>query len=464
MVRQGCLVVLIVCVAWATTVRAVDLRPDAPELQLFRVFLADGTALPSYGEWARVDDRVVFSMPLGAGGSDAALQLVDLPASRVDWPRTERYAAAVRYLRYAATRGEADYAALSAEIARVLSAIALSPTPERGLELAEQARRTLAAWPNEHFGYRQGDVREILALLDEAISDLRAATGRAAFDLSLVALPAVPPGEALLPAPTAAEQVHYLMVAARAADAAADRAGLLQTALGLMQGGAGLASAPLAAWRAEAERVLADDRRVDRAYAALARRTQYAANRAAASADVRTVEGLIADVRKGDAKLGARRPGQVQALVAYLEAQLEAARALRLARDRWVMRAAAYRTYQRRLTPALLSIARLRGGLDAIRRLAGPEPATLASISGRLESGLARLTTAPVPTELRPAHDLLLSAWQMAQHAVRLRRDAVLATDLSRARDASTAAAGALLLFGRAQRELRTLLELPQLR
>ena len=30
---------------------------------LFRVFLSDGRVLSSYGEWARLDDRVIFSMP-----------------------------------------------------------------------------------------------------------------------------------------------------------------------------------------------------------------------------------------------------------------------------------------------------------------------------------------------------------------------------------------------------------------
>ncbi|HYC47010.1 MAG TPA: hypothetical protein VED01_16160, partial [Burkholderiales bacterium] len=32
---------------------------------LFRLFLTDGTAMVSYGEYARVDDRVIFSMPVG---------------------------------------------------------------------------------------------------------------------------------------------------------------------------------------------------------------------------------------------------------------------------------------------------------------------------------------------------------------------------------------------------------------
>jgi hypothetical protein len=46
----------------------------------FRLFLTNGTVLACLGEFARVGDRVVFTLPLGAGG---ASQLMSLPASRV---------------------------------------------------------------------------------------------------------------------------------------------------------------------------------------------------------------------------------------------------------------------------------------------------------------------------------------------------------------------------------------------
>jgi hypothetical protein len=60
----------------------------AEDATLLRVFLNDGTSLVSYGEPARVGDRVVFSMPTGAGPSPP-LQLIDIPASRVNWDRTK---------------------------------------------------------------------------------------------------------------------------------------------------------------------------------------------------------------------------------------------------------------------------------------------------------------------------------------------------------------------------------------
>jgi hypothetical protein len=52
--------------------------PASTARPLFRVILNDGTALVSYGEFSRVGDRVVFSMPLDSPRGDR-LQLVNLP-------------------------------------------------------------------------------------------------------------------------------------------------------------------------------------------------------------------------------------------------------------------------------------------------------------------------------------------------------------------------------------------------
>ena len=96
---------------------------------LFRVFLSDGRVLSSYGEWARLDDRVIFSMPTQLSRDPVELHLVTIPAQRVDWPRTEQYAASVRAAAYAATRGDADFAAFSSEVAKVLNDVAKIPDP-----------------------------------------------------------------------------------------------------------------------------------------------------------------------------------------------------------------------------------------------------------------------------------------------------------------------------------------------
>jgi hypothetical protein len=193
------------------------------ESGLFRLFLTDGRALTSYGEWARLDDRVVFSMPTRRGDPTAELHLVTIPASQVDWARTDRYATALRARAYAATRGEADFAQLGDTVARTLNEIATLKDPNERLARAELARRTLNEWPGTHYGYRAVEVREILGMLDEVIAGLRAATGQGAFELSLMALPALLPDEPPLPEPTEAETVEQLMTAAELAATPAER-------------------------------------------------------------------------------------------------------------------------------------------------------------------------------------------------------------------------------------------------
>src|SRR5258705_6218020 len=84
--------------------------PAADDATLLRVFLTDGTSLVSYGEPARLDDRVIFSMPTEVA-PNPTLHLVNLPADRVDWDRTNRYAATARIARYVKTQGDDDYAA-----------------------------------------------------------------------------------------------------------------------------------------------------------------------------------------------------------------------------------------------------------------------------------------------------------------------------------------------------------------
>src|SRR5258708_39058339 len=89
-----------------------DSAHAADDATLFRLFLKDGGTLVSYGEVARVGDRVVFSMPTGAG-TPPPLHLTNISASRVDWVRTDRYALSARSGRYIETQAENDYIELS---------------------------------------------------------------------------------------------------------------------------------------------------------------------------------------------------------------------------------------------------------------------------------------------------------------------------------------------------------------
>jgi len=144
---------------------AARASPADDEATLLRVFLRDGTSLVSYGEFARVADRVVFSMPI-ASTVNPPLQLVSIPADRVDWARTDRYADTARAARYTATQAESDYVALNNAVSLALNDVASIRDPARRLAIVEEARRTLAEWPQSHFHYRIGDVRQMLGMLD----------------------------------------------------------------------------------------------------------------------------------------------------------------------------------------------------------------------------------------------------------------------------------------------------------
>src|SRR3954451_20469441 len=128
---------------------------------LFRVFLKDGTSLVSYGEMARLDDRVVFSMPTSASIAAPQLQLINIPSDTVDWERTLNYAESVRSSRYLATRAESDYALLSSEIEQVLNDVGVTDDPARRLAIVEKARRTLAEWPAAHYNYKRDEIQQM---------------------------------------------------------------------------------------------------------------------------------------------------------------------------------------------------------------------------------------------------------------------------------------------------------------
>ena len=209
--------------------RAAGPAAAADDAALLRLFLTDGTSLVSYGEPARIGDRVIFSMPTAAT-PNPPLQLVNLPASRVNWDRTDSYADSVRAAQYLAiARRTAITRSLAERMTLALNALNETDDPARRLVIAENARKMLAAWPREHYNYRLTEVRQMLSLLDEAIADLRAANGEGRFDLTFTAVadPPAAPTEPLMAAPTAQEAIEQILVAARVADNATERTALL---------------------------------------------------------------------------------------------------------------------------------------------------------------------------------------------------------------------------------------------
>jgi hypothetical protein len=437
----------------------------ADDTPLFRVFLKDGTTIASYGEFARVDDRVVLSLPLGESAGKPNLRLVSVPAGQVDWARTERYRDSVRAARYAATRGEADFTQMTADVADTLNAIARTADPARQLELAEAARRQLAGWGEDHYGYRVREIREIAALLDETISDLRAAAGRTDFDLNFVAIVEPPPPERLLPDPGPADRIAQAIALVDLADGPAERMTLLEHTLEAIDGSTGLVDGTaLRSAREYVERRLERDRRADREYRRLAGELTGLARVRASRGDVHGVQALIARLAERDRRLGRERPQLVAAIAAALRHDLEGARAHRLQLDRWKSQVGTYRSYERRTRHTFAELARVRPALEDIRQLAGPDAEALAAVRRTVDGAERRLAAIVPPAGMSQVHDLLQSAVQMAQTAARVRQEAVAAGSLERAWSASAAAAGAQLLAARAREELGRLLQPPRVR
>jgi hypothetical protein len=80
-----------------------------------------------------------------------------------------------------------------------------------------------------------------------------------------------------------------------------------------------------------------------------------------------------------------------------------------------------------------------------------------------LAGGAERLARMHVADDLRATHELLVSAWRFAEQAVDSRYAAITSGKLATAWEASSAAAGALMMLTRAQQEIRQLLDPPRL-
>ena len=451
MVRPAAMLLLLTLASPATAADAV----------LYRIFLRDGSTLVSYGEFARVGGQVVFSIPIaGAETASPRLQLVSLAESAVDLERTEDYAQATRARRYAETQGETDFALLSNEVARTLNDVALTQDPVKRLALADQARRVLAEWPARNFGYRANDVAQLSSMLDEVVSELRVAAGQSRFDLSLVATTAPPSAVPLLPPPTLRESIEQAFTVARMTPDIAQRVSLLQAitdALAEPAAAGGWASTV----RAKASTDLATEVRLDQAYSDLSERILTAAEDRRRRADVKGMEALVKDVLRADERLGRARPQATSALLATLDARLNDARRLRLARDAFAVRLDLVKSYQRRARGMMDALERSRTSLEQMRQLAGPPPKTLTQFQKRTGLAARELSLVKPAPELESIHGLLTSAFQMAVLAADARVRAVRSGDMNIAWQASSAAAGALMLFDRARDELQRLMTPP---
>lgn len=435
---------------------------SAATATLYRIFLQDGTTLVSYGDYARVADRVVLSVPVGGSPSSPSIQLITIPASVVDWQRTDAYAESARAARYAATRGPDDYAMLASAVARALSDIAVTRDPDTKIAMAAEARQNVTRWVAEHYGYRAADVAQLAGMFDDVIADARAASGAPHVDLTLVANMAVPPSMPLMDAPSLPETLEQGLKAATLA-APSERLSLLR-AVATTLATVGADATWAGSLRARVNTAIATEERIDRDYASLSREMLRTADRRVREADVRGVERLMTRVLQDDQRLGKSRPQEVAALLASLDARLDSARRLRLARDQWESRLDLLRNYQRLISEPLASLRRGRSSLERIRQYESTSTMMLQRLADQISEALRRLSAVTPPAEGETIQGLLTSTAQLASRAVSARQRAVASGEMLPAHEAASAAAGALLLMDRASEELQQLTKAPELK
>jgi hypothetical protein len=416
---------------------------------MFRVFLNDGQAVPSFGESAVVGDRVIFTIIVGDGSIRTTMQLVSLPVTAVDLFRTARYAESMRAARYAATHGEADYAAMTAEVERAVTQLTKIADSKRRLALAEEAKRRLLTWSQEHYNYRADDVNKLAGMFDEVIAELRAAAGESRFSLDLVAGSAAAQLEPLLPLPTLRESVAMALAAARAADLGSERQAILRAAATATAGAAGADDLT-----GSVKERLALEQTADAAYATLAAALLARADTAMRRADVDAVVETRRQAIERDRELGSLRPHELSALMAGLDAKLEAARTYRLALDHYAYARRGRLNYEKQVRPAMTGFDGLRPMLEAIREMRTTPFERLTAAYERLRAFAADLARIVPPGDMTDVHATLSSSVHMAVEALERRRRAVIVASMADARDASSAAAGAVLLADQARDSL----------
>ncbi|MEQ1896985.1 MAG: hypothetical protein HOP14_08180 [Acidobacteria bacterium] len=426
---------------------------------MLRLFLNEGGTMVSFGEFTRTPDLVVFAMPVGGPMSEPNLQVVSLPATAIDWSRTDGFAATARYHHYVATRGEDEFRQLTEDAARTLNLIAFSTEPAQALELASRARTALVRWPGDHFGYRAADVEEIVWLLDESIGSLRARLGVGAFDVSLTARTLVPPVGPPPPPLAPLDLLNGMLAGAHVSSRPADRMVLLQAAMHYLDEARGVLPRTALDMKKALRGQIRDEQRTDARYARWSVRVLKQAANAASNGRAREAQAAAMRVIDDDRKMGQRRPDVVGTLLTAVQQKVEEASALRLQRDRRELRRGQYAQYERATGPLLTQIEKLQPVLTGIRHLEGPPALELSRWLNRLAGG-GRILERQIPPEgIAGPHGMLVGAWHLAEQALRSRQSAIAGANQALAAEASSAAAGALMLISSAQREYRAFVD-----
>jgi hypothetical protein len=323
--------------------------------------------------------------------------------------------------------------------------------------MAEEARQNLAAWPAANFNYKAAEVAQLVSIFDDVVAEMRVEAGEGQFDLSLVArtLPS-PPVELMAP-PDLRGAYEMAYRSALLSSDPAERTALLRTLAESMRAAPGDG-----AWanrlRRDVGLTLAEELKADRAYGALTSSLHATATDLAQKADVNGLQALIARALRADDRLGRKRPAEMAVVLATLDARLDDARRLRLARDAWMLRVEALKAYRASIQTPLERLASFRKWLESIRELAGPEPKFLRPLDDRARLAHLELMAVTPPAEAQSVHGLVAAALHMTRQAAALRTNAVSSNDIKTAWDASAAAAGAINLADQAVAELQRLI------
>jgi hypothetical protein len=433
----------------ARGVLSADQTPAVDAGAIFRVFLKNGTALASYGESAEAGDRVVFTLLVVGADQQRTLQLTSLPASAVDLDRTRRYADAIRLVHYTATRAEVDYAAMTQEVQRSIAELTAVADPKKRLAMAEQARARLVSWSKGTYGYRAAEVQELTRLFDEVINDLRAAAGQGQFKVELSAT-TIPATEPLLAAPGAAESITLALAAAGAADSEEDRAAILKMAAAAAAGN----DPALADVRANVARVLDLETKATAAYEQLATDMRARATAARKKGDADALSSVLSALEARNAELGNRRPVIMQTLTSEIEAMLASTRTYRAALEHYTAVRGSLLAYERAIRPTTIGFDGLVPVFNAIRDIKYTAYERLERAGSRLKELIVTLDAIAPPPDLVDVQATLASALRMADHACDRRRLSIALRSQVIAEEASSAAAGAMLLAGQARDQL----------
>ena len=146
-----------------------------------------------------------------SGGTDPVLHLVDLAASRVDWARTNRYAASAAQPAISRRRQATIPQSLSSQTRRRPQRCR-KPAPDRATRLGSSRKlaRIAGRIMQNHHNSRQAEVRQMLSVARTGDCRFRAARGAQRFALNLFAFAESPVSrqEPLLPPPTPKEAIE----------------------------------------------------------------------------------------------------------------------------------------------------------------------------------------------------------------------------------------------------------------